>query len=173
MEQKAFIGIGSNMGDSTKNCATSIMKLTEDRRVRLISTSSLYAASPVSTIEQNYFINCAVCIMWAGSPFELLELLNTIEEVMERKREVKNGPRTIDLDILLFGDLILNTPSLKIPHPELHKRKFAIIPCIEIEPGIIHPVYGRQLNEFLVHIGDEQRIEMLESLLFSIDKKHP
>lgn len=140
------------------------MKLTEDQRVRLISRSSLYATSPVSTIEQNDFINCAVCIMWAGSPFDLLKLLNTIEETMERKREVKNSPRTIDLDILLFGDLMLNTPSLKIPHPELHKRKFAIIPCIEIEPGIIHPVYGRQLNEFLVHIGDEQKIEKLESL---------
>lgn len=164
MEQKAFIGIGSNIGDSTKNCTASIIKLTEDKRVRLISRSFFYVTSPVSAIEQKDFINCVVCIIWAGSPFDLLELLNSIEEIMGRSRGDKNGPRTIDLDILLFGDLVLNSPSLKIPHPELHKRKFAIIPCIEIEPAIIHPVYGRQLKEFLADIGDEQKIEKLESL---------
>ena len=80
---------------------------------------------------------------------------------MGRKRGVRNGPRVIDLDILLFGDLILETPSLRIPHPELHKRKFSIIPCVEIDSVVIHPVYNKQLKEFLSEIEDEQRIEKL------------
>jgi 2-amino-4-hydroxy-6-hydroxymethyldihydropteridine diphosphokinase len=164
VEQKVFIGIGSNIGDSVGNCTTSIMKLTEEKRVRLISRSSLYVTSPVSTIKQKDFINCAVCAIWDGSPFDLLGLLNGIEETMGRERGDKDGPRTIDLDILLFGNLLLDTPLLKIPHPELHKRKFAIIPCIEIEPAIIHPLYERQLKEFLADIGDEQKIKILGSL---------
>ncbi|MCX5811146.1 MAG: 2-amino-4-hydroxy-6-hydroxymethyldihydropteridine diphosphokinase [Proteobacteria bacterium] len=161
MEQKAFIGIGSNIGDSTGNCITSINRLAEDKRIRIVSRSSLYATSPVSTIEQNDFINCAACVMWDGSPHELLALLNTIEETMGRKRNVKNSPRAIDLDILLFGNLVLDTPSLKIPHPELHNRKFALIPCIEIDPTIVHPIYGKQLKEFLADIGDKQKIKVL------------
>ncbi|MCX5807104.1 MAG: 2-amino-4-hydroxy-6-hydroxymethyldihydropteridine diphosphokinase [Proteobacteria bacterium] len=170
MEQKAFIGIGSNIGNITDNCKLSIMKLAEDKRVRLISISSLYSTSPVSTIEQNNFINCATCVMWNGSPFDLLRFLSNIEKTMGRKRVLKNGPRIIDLDILLFGDLVLDTPLLKIPHPELHKRKFAIIPCIEIEPAIVHPIYGKQLKEFLSDIGDEQNIEMIKSPDFPLTK---
>jgi 2-amino-4-hydroxy-6-hydroxymethyldihydropteridine diphosphokinase len=170
MEQKVFIGIGSNIGNSTGNCLTGIEKLTEDKRIRLISRSSMYATSPVSTIEQRDYINCAVCVIWSGSPFDLLAFLNIIEETMGRKRDIKNGPRTIDLDILLFGDLILDTPSLKIPHPELHNRKFAIIPCIEIEPEIVHPIYGRRLRDFLADIGDEQKVKMLEPPDFPLTK---
>jgi 2-amino-4-hydroxy-6-hydroxymethyldihydropteridine diphosphokinase len=168
--QKAFIGIGSNIGNSSDNCKSSIIKLSKDKRVRLISISSLYSTSPISTIEQSNFINCAACVMWNGSPFDLLRFLNNIEKTMGRKRVLKNGPRIIDLDILLFGDLVFDTPLLKIPHPELHKRKFAIIPCIEIEPAIVHPKYGKQLKEFLSDIGDEQNIEMIKSPDFPLTK---
>ena len=163
MGQKVFVGIGSNVGNSKNNCISSIARLTKDSRVKFLSESSLYITSPVSSIQQNDFVNCAVSILWEGSPFELLELLNSIEHEMGRKREVEKGPRVIDLDILLFGDLILETPSLRIPHPELHKRKFAIIPCIEIDPAIVHPVYKRPLQDFLAEIGDEQGIEMLRN----------
>lgn len=80
---------------------------------------------------------------------------------MGRTREIKNGPRIIDLDILLFSDLILSNPSLIIPHPELHKRKFAIIPCLEIEPEIIHPLYKKPLKNFLCEIEEEQMCKKL------------
>lgn len=161
MEQKVFIGIGSNIGNSVDNCTTSIKKLKEDKRVKLLSGSSLYITSPVSTILQKDFVNCAVCIMWDDSSFELLKLLNNIEELMGRERHMKNGPRVIDLDILLFGNMILDTPSLKIPHPELHKRKFAIIPCVEIDPAILHPLYNKQLETFLDDIGNGQKIRKI------------
>jgi 2-amino-4-hydroxy-6-hydroxymethyldihydropteridine diphosphokinase len=161
VDPRVFVGIGSNVGNSRNNCLLSIEKLREDKRVKLLSKSSLYVTSPVSFIRQDDFINCAVSILWDGSPFELLHLLNSVEHEMGRVRGVRNGPRVIDLDILLFGELIVETPSLTVPHPELHRRKFAIIPCVEIDPTIIHPVYKRQLKEFLPEIEDGQRIEKL------------
>jgi 2-amino-4-hydroxy-6-hydroxymethyldihydropteridine diphosphokinase len=164
VDQRVFVGIGSNVGNSANNCISSIEKLRDDTRVKLLSKSSLYATSPVSPIRQNDFINCAASILWKEPPFELLELLNSIECEMGRVRGMKDGPRVIDLDILLFGDLVLETPSLTIPHPELHRRKFAIIPCIEIDPTIIHPVFNKPLKEFLAEIEDEQKIEKQQSL---------
>jgi 2-amino-4-hydroxy-6-hydroxymethyldihydropteridine diphosphokinase len=164
VDQRVFVGVGSNVGNSTNNCLSSIERLREDKRVKLLSKSSLYVTSPVSSIRQNNFINCAVAILWDGSPFELLHLLNSIEHEMGRVRGVRNGPRVIDLDILLFGELILETSSLTVPHPELHRRKFAIIPCVDIDPIIIHPVFNKPLKEFLAEIEDEQKIEKQQSL---------
>ena len=81
---------------------------------------------------------------------------------MGRERQIKCGPRIIDLDILLFGDLIIDAPSLQIPHPELHKRRFAIVPCVEIDPTVVHPLLKRQLKEFLADIEDEQKVRVHE-----------
>lgn len=162
MDEKVFIGIGSNIGNSSENCTTGIKHIIRDKRTRFLSVSSLYLTSPVSLIAQKDFINCALCIMWSDSPFELLKFLNSIEDMMGRERDVTGGPRIIDLDILLFGGLILDEPLLKIPHPELHKRKFAIIPCIEIDPEIIHPSFNKLLKEFLSYIDDGQKLKLIK-----------
>ncbi|MCX8022047.1 MAG: 2-amino-4-hydroxy-6-hydroxymethyldihydropteridine diphosphokinase [Syntrophorhabdaceae bacterium] len=154
----AFIGIGSNIGDGVANCLASIEKIKKDKRAEILSCSSLYRTSPVSKIEQEDFINCAIKISWNDTPFSLLSFLNGIEREMGRIRVIKDGPRTIDLDILLFGDAVIHTPSLIIPHPELHRRKFALVPCIEIDPTLVHPVYKRELKTFLDEIGENQRI---------------
>ena len=156
MNHKIFIGIGSNVGNSLENCLTSIKNISKDGRATRISSSALYLTSPVSEIKQGNFINCAISMEWGGTPLELLSLLQRIETSMGRTREIKNGPRIIDLDILLFSDLILSNPSIIIPHPELHKRKFAIIPCLEIEPEIVHPLYKKPLKNYLCEIEEEQ-----------------
>lgn len=161
MDHKIFIGIGSNISNSQENCLTSIKNISKDGRATCISSSSLYLTSPVSEVKQGDFINCAISLEWEGTPLELLSLLQRIETIMGRTREIKNGPRIIDLDILLFSDLILSNPSLIIPHPELHKRKFAIIPCLEIEPEIIHPLYKKPLKNFLCEIEEEQMCKKL------------
>jgi 2-amino-4-hydroxy-6-hydroxymethyldihydropteridine diphosphokinase len=167
MKNKVLIGIGSNIGNGIKNCMEAIKKISTDKRVDLKKISSFYTTSPVSEIKQDDFINCAILIDWKDTPKELLELLLNIENAMGRKRETKDGPRIIDLDILLFGDTILDEPFLTIPHKELHKRKFALVPCLEIDPHYIHPVHKRPLNDFLLNIGNDQIITKLPGIGFS------
>lgn len=162
MKNGIFIGIGSNTGDKIKNCIDAIKAIARDKRARILSVSSLYLTSPVSEIAQEYFVNCAVSIDWDDTALELLRLLNSIETGMGRERVIKNGPRIIDLDILLFGDAVIDEASLTVPHPELHRRRFAIVPCIEIEREIIHPLYNRPLKEFLSDIDDSQKILLLK-----------
>jgi len=159
--QKALISIGSNMGDRVNNCILSIKKIKVDKRTVALKQSSLYQTSPVSEIMQDDFINCAISIYWDSTPYELLRMLNSIEEGMGRKRGIPKGPRVIDLDIILFGDMVIDTGQLKVPHPDAHRRKFVIIPCIEIEPEAFHPVFNKKLKDFLCMIGDEQRITKL------------
>ena len=151
------------MGDREAYCSGSMRKILGDRRTRFLAASSLYATSPVSSMIQDDFINAVMAVSWAGSPADLLEFLNSIEQDMGRIRQAPGGPRVIDLDILLFDDLILETPSLIIPHPELHRRKFAIVPCLEIDAGIIHPVYGKPLASFLADIDPGQTISVRRS----------
>ncbi|MBA4389416.1 MAG: 2-amino-4-hydroxy-6-hydroxymethyldihydropteridine diphosphokinase [Syntrophus sp. (in: bacteria)] len=166
MDKKILIGIGSNIGNGIKNCMAAIKKISSDKRVNLKVISSFYTTSPVSEIKQDDFINCAVLVSWEGTPHELLQFLTGIENSMGRTREIKDGPRIIDLDILLFGDRVLDEPSLTIPHKELHKRKFSLMPCLEIDPNFIIPTYKRPLNDFLPEIGDDQVVTKLEGIVF-------
>lgn len=172
MNEKVFIGIGSNIGNSYKNCVTAIREISANPRVSLRSISSFYATSPVSTIKQDDFVNCAVEIGWEGTPGELLILLNSIESSIGRKREEKGGPRVIDLDILIFKDAIIDGPSLTIPHRELHRRKFAIMPCVEIDPGIVHPALNKPLRDLLAGIDKDQRVTRLDGIPFTENEEH-
>jgi 2-amino-4-hydroxy-6-hydroxymethyldihydropteridine diphosphokinase len=166
MANNVFIGIGSNIGNSTKNCMLAIKRISSDGRVDLKSISSFYTTSPVSEIKQDDFINCAVNVNWEGAPDELMQFLNNVESDMGRTKEVKDGPRIIDLDILLFGDTTIDKPALTIPHKELHKRKFALVPCLEIDPQLVHPFYEKPLNDFLPDIGSDQVVTKLQGIAF-------
>jgi dihydroneopterin aldolase / 2-amino-4-hydroxy-6-hydroxymethyldihydropteridine diphosphokinase len=154
-----FIGIGSNIGDRYSNCKSSMDQIMHDNRAEFSALSSFYRTSPVSPVPQEEFLNCVLKIRWHGSPLELLALLNRIEALMGRVRQVAQGPRIIDLDILLMDDLLLETAELTVPHPRLHERKFTLAPILEIEPYAIHPRLGRPLKDFLDEIGPEQVIE--------------
>jgi len=148
------------MGDSIAHCARAIKEISHDHRVSRLTPSSFYSTSPVSPVPQDDFINAAVAFDWDGSPVDLLRFLGDIEQRMGRIRHEAWGPRIIDLDILLLGDTVLDTPSLTIPHPELHRRKFALVPCLEIEPALMHPFYGKPLVSFLHEIDEEQRVSL-------------
>jgi 2-amino-4-hydroxy-6-hydroxymethyldihydropteridine diphosphokinase len=166
MKDRVFVGIGSNVGDSEGNCIRSIKEMVKDGRLRLQGVSSLYRTSPVSTIPQDDFVNCAIFVSWAGSPLSLLEFLMGIENRMGRIRDgKKDSPRVIDLDILLFGNLVLQEHSLTIPHADLHKRRFAMVPCLEIDPQIIHPGLRRPLATFLGKIDDQQSVERIRKII--------
>lgn len=163
MDHNVFIGIGSNIGNRILNCRQGILNILQHEKAQFKAVSSLYTTSPVSDIEQQDFLNCALSILWNASAEELLLFLQSIEVSMGRIKYTPKGPRIIDLDILLFNDTILETHTLTIPHPELHKRKFAIIPCIDIDHTIIHPVFQRPLREFLLSIHDSQKIVLLKN----------
>lgn len=165
MKDRVFIGIGSNVGDAQLHCIKSIQEIMKDGRLRLNGFSSLYRTSPVSSIPQDDFINCAVFVAWAGSPLSLLEFLMGIENRMGRVRDgKKDGPRVIDLDILLFGNLVLQEHSLTLPHAELHRRKFAMVPCLEIDPQIIHPGLRRPLATFVAKTEESQVVERIRKI---------
>lgn len=165
MKDRVFIGIGSNVGDSQANCIHSIKELSKDGRLHLHDVSSLYRTSPVSAIPQDDFVNCAIFVAWAGSPLSLLECLMAVENRMGRIRDGrKDSPRLIDLDILLFGNLVIQEYSLTIPHAQLHRRKFAIVPCLEIDPQIIHPGLRRPLASFLAKIEEPQNVEKIRKI---------
>jgi 2-amino-4-hydroxy-6-hydroxymethyldihydropteridine diphosphokinase len=167
VDKKVFIGIGSNIGHSYKNCMIAIKRISSDKRAGLKSISSFYSTSPVSDIKQDDFINCAVEIDWQGTPLELLRFLGDIESTMGRVREKVNGPRIIDLDILMYGDAVVEEGPLTVPHKELHRRRFAIVPCVEIDPGLIHPVLKKPLCDFLSEIPADQHVTKLEGIGFT------
>ena len=160
MDERVFIGVGSNMGDGFRHCAEAVKRMLADSRGKFVALSSFYTTSPVSPVPQDDFANCALALTWSASPADLLLLLNRIEADMGRIRVIPLGPRMIDLDILLFGETVVHTPALTIPHPELHRRRFALVPCIEIDPSVIHPVYNRPLASFLDHIDPSQELSV-------------
>ena len=162
MTHNVFIGIGSNLGDRYGNCKTSIDRIIRNPGAEFLALSSFYATTPVSPVSQGDFLNAVLRILWRGSPLELLALLQSVETAMGRVREIPQGPRIIDLDILLFDDLLFETAELTIPHPRLHERKFTLVPILELEPAATHPRLGRPLKEFLDSIGKEQAISRLE-----------
>ncbi len=155
----AFIGIGSNIGDRKSYCTSAIEGILSDDRAEFSALSSFYRTSPVSPVAQEEFLNCVLRITWNGSAHELLGLLTQIERALGRVRDVPQGPRVIDLDILLMDDLVMDSPELTVPHPRMHQRKFVLVPILEIDASIVHPRLHRPLHAFLDEIGEDQKIE--------------
>ena len=159
----AFIGAGSNI-DPLENLLSGLKRIIRNERAALVALSSFYRTAPVSPVSQDDYLNCALKVEWQGSPRELLAFLQAVEDERDRRRTVRLGPRTLDLDILFFGDMTMDEPGLTIPHPRVHERRFTIVPCLEIEPGLVHPVFGRPLSEWLDRIGPEQTIELFRKV---------
>ncbi|WP_110462520.1 2-amino-4-hydroxy-6-hydroxymethyldihydropteridine diphosphokinase [Ruminiclostridium sufflavum] len=143
----AYIGIGSNMGDRESNLRNAIALLNYEDKAMVTAVSSFINTAPVGYAEQPDFLNAVVEIATALSPQKLLWLCSEIENKLKRKRTIRWGPRTIDLDILLYNDLILNEDNLIIPHPRMSEREFVLKPLKEIAPGAFHPVLKKTIEE--------------------------
>jgi 2-amino-4-hydroxy-6-hydroxymethyldihydropteridine diphosphokinase len=141
-----FIGLGSNLDNPQQKIKDAIHLINEIDDVNITATSSLYETPPVGFLNQPNFINAVVQISSSINCNELLLKLFDIERIFGRVRKEKNGPRTLDLDILLFDDLVLESESLTIPHPRMHERLFVLIPLLEISPIIQIPKYGSANN---------------------------
>lgn len=158
-----YIGLGSNLGDPVSELRAGTAGLV-DRGVTIERRSSLYRTEPVDSENEAWFINAVLAVRFAGSAFELLDLCRDVESARGRKRGVRNGPRTLDLDLLLFGDLLVASRELTIPHPRLHLRRFVLVPIVEIAPSAIHPVKKRTMQELLAACGDTSSVLRLEDV---------
>jgi len=136
----AFIGIGSNIGDRLQFCQKAVAALSQHPEIQITLISSLYETAPVDFIDQDPFYNAVVAIKTTLSPHLLLKSCQEIEARLHKNIVVSKGPRTIDLDLLFYGDLILNAPDLTLPHPEIARRLFVLIPLAEIAADMLHSV---------------------------------
>ena len=130
----AYIGLGSNLGDREKHLQQAVFLLNREPHVRVEQCSRVYETDPVGYTEQPAFLNMVAKISTTLSPEPLLDVCLRIEQALGRVRNVRWGPRTIDLDLLLYGDLSLETPRLCLPHPRMHERLFVLIPLLEVLP---------------------------------------
>ncbi len=154
--QRAYICAGSNLGDRTSNLAYALQSLGSGGSVTTVS--SYFETEPVGFRDQPWFLNIAIELSTTLSPFDLLALCMDIERSLGRTRPFQNAPRTIDLDILLYGDLILNHQELIIPHPRLHERKFVLTPLAQIAPELIHPVLKKSIRSLLQACADPSEV---------------
>lgn len=148
----AYIALGSNIGDREQHLKNALAKIEElGEFVKLEKISSFYNTAPVGYVEQPDFLNAVVKVKTILEPEELLSILQEIENTEGRERKIHWGPRTLDLDILLFDDMVINTDTLVVPHPEMTKRDFVLVPLCEIAPYAIHPLK----KEYIKNIREE------------------
>lgn len=150
---RAFIAFGSNLGDRHAHLLAARADLCTTAGLSCLSVSSLYESQPCGGPSgQGLYLNAVIEIATVLAPFALLQLLQMIENKHGRVRRERWSERTLDLDLLFYGDLILQTETLTLPHPRLHERAFVLLPCAEIAPALLHPVYGQtmlQLSEMI------------------------
>ncbi|MCX7817287.1 MAG: 2-amino-4-hydroxy-6-hydroxymethyldihydropteridine diphosphokinase [Syntrophales bacterium] len=159
----AFIGIGSNLGDPLAQCEQAVSTIRRVEEIRCLAQSSWYLTAPVGGVPQNDFINGVLKVSTTLKPIELLNMLKIIERSFGERTAIKWGPRYMDLDILFYGRAIIEEKQLVIPHPECHRRRFVLEPLCEIEPGLVHPVFGLTVKELLDQLGETQRVQRLGS----------
>jgi 2-amino-4-hydroxy-6-hydroxymethyldihydropteridine diphosphokinase len=156
----AYIGAGSNIGDKLLNCKNGISALTNTQDAAVKTWSRFYKTEPVDYKNQDWFINAVVKVETPLAPFELLKTLKSIERDAGRMDgSLRFGPRVLDLDIILYDDLVANSSELIVPHPRMHKRRFVLRPICDIDPTIVHPVLKKEMQALLDVIDEnEQRI---------------
>jgi 2-amino-4-hydroxy-6-hydroxymethyldihydropteridine diphosphokinase len=161
MKHIAYIGIGSNLGDKPYYCEKAISEILKIDRHRLLAKSSLFKTEPTGYTSQDWFVNGVIKIETDLDPSELLRTLKTVEARLGRTETFRWGPRTIDLDILFFDDIQIQTGELLIPHPLIQDRKFVLIPLAEIDPNFLHPVLKKTVHELLNDFQEDQKVEKL------------
>ncbi len=161
MPNLVYLSLGSNIGDRETHVCDAIARLAAEGRV--VAVSSFYETEPVEVTDQAWFLNCAVALETTDTPEQLMAALLKIERDMGRQRVQRKGPRTVDLDILLFGAAIIDSPDLTIPHPAMHQRRFVLAPLAEIAPDLRHPSLNQTIRQLLKSLPEGQMVQKLET----------
>jgi 2-amino-4-hydroxy-6-hydroxymethyldihydropteridine diphosphokinase len=159
VRETAYLSLGSNLGDRAANLRAAIVQL--DVAGRLLAVSAMYETQPVDVCDQPWFLNCVAAIETDKTPKELLQLALRVEAGMGRLRMRAKGARKIDIDLVLFGGLVVDEAGLKIPHPAMHQRRFVLEPLVEIAPEVSHPELGKTARELLAEMAGGQIVRRL------------
>jgi dihydroneopterin aldolase/2-amino-4-hydroxy-6-hydroxymethyldihydropteridine diphosphokinase len=145
MPEIAYVALGSNLGDKENNLRTALARM-EEAQIRVRKVSSFYHTEPYGVTDQPEFLNGVCEVQWDGDAESLLHTLLSIELAMGRQRKRHWGERNIDLDLLLFGDKVIHSDDLNLPHPDMIHRSFVLEPLAEIAPQVIHPIYKKTIK---------------------------
>jgi 2-amino-4-hydroxy-6-hydroxymethyldihydropteridine diphosphokinase len=161
VKKTVYLSLGSNLGDRVKNLQQAIAALRE-AGINVTRTSSMYETEPVDYLDQPWFLNIAVAAETELAPAALLDILRQIETQMGSKKLIAKGPRLIDIDILLYGDQVIDTLELQVPHPRMPLRRFVLEPLAEIAPNARHPVSGLSVSEMLDRTPDKSAVRKFD-----------
>jgi 2-amino-4-hydroxy-6-hydroxymethyldihydropteridine diphosphokinase len=159
MSNIVYLSLGSNVGDREGQLRDARARL--DALGRVLAVSSFYETEPVEFTSQPWFLNCTVAIETSNTPQQLMSAILRIEEKMGRRRVQKKGPRSIDIDVLLFAETIMESKELTIPHPAMHQRRFVLEPLAEIAPQALHPALKKTISELLAQLPAGQKVRRL------------
>lgn len=151
---RAYLGLGSNMGDKYENIHRAINMLREHGQIKVLKISSWYETEPVGYQDQDWFVNVVLQIDTSLEPYPLLEYCHWIEERLKRERKIRWGPRTIDVDILLYEDYVSNEEKLVLPHPRMTERAFVMVPLYEIAPDL--KIKGEPIGQIVHRLKGEK-----------------
>ncbi|MFN0035987.1 MAG: 2-amino-4-hydroxy-6-hydroxymethyldihydropteridine diphosphokinase [Saprospiraceae bacterium] len=157
----AYLCLGSNVGNRAANLRSAI-GLIEKNVGKIVKKSHIYETQPWGKTDQDLFLNQVVMVNTTLDPRDILDRISRAERELGREQKEKWGPRIIDIDILFYGKRIVRDKGLEIPHPELHKRAFVLVPMMEIAPDFEHPVLEKQIDELYMNCEDQSDVVMLD-----------
>jgi len=160
MKNQAYIALGSNMGDRERYLIEAIKKIHQQSNIEVVNISSIYETDPVGYTDQDQFLNMVIYVNTDLTAFQLLSTLQEIERQLNRKREIKWGPRTLDLDILLFNHENIEAEQLIVPHPRMHERAFVLIPLYELNQEVSIPNVDESILTIIDQLHDKEGVRI-------------
>lgn len=157
----AYLLLGTNLGNRAQNLATAIAKIEEEFGA-VLAKSSIYETAPWGNTNQPGFYNQAIAVKTTCTAKTLLDFMLAVEQEMGRVRMEKWGERLIDIDIIFYGDAVIDMPDLKVPHPLMHQRKFVLVPLAEIAANFVHPIFNEKISHILANLADDLFVNKLE-----------